>query len=79
MDRDAVVKKVLNLLVSVNQFELGNAELIGVFVKAQGFILSYKIYHDNDGILYEGQVTYDRLRRRSYIISFGKMGFWLSS
>ena len=65
----------MNLLVSVNQAELKNADLVGLFQRSQGFTYYYKIYYQNNGTLYEGEVTYDRLRRRSFILGFRRVGF----
>lgn len=75
MDEDAVAQRVMNLIESVNQFELRNSELMAVYKKRQGFVQEFKVYYEVGDLIYEGHVTYDILRRRSLIRGFGRLGF----
>ena len=75
LEGDAVFQKVNRLLLDVNDEELSSAILWAVFTTHKGFSKVYKIFYNKDGTIYEGHITFDLLRKRSFIISFGKLGY----
>lgn len=75
LKKDRNFEKVSKLLLKLNPGELKDAELEAVFGKMKGLTISYKIYYMKNKSIYEGHVSYDLIRRKSYIISFGKLGY----
>lgn len=65
-----------NLIRSANAGELKSAMVVGAFVKVSSFTKNYQIYYmvENQEI-YAAVVSRDQLRKRTYIISFGKLGY----
>ena len=56
--------------------ELENAVLLGGFFSMQSFTRNYQIYYRMaSGQIYEARVARDLLRKRTYIISFGRISF----
>lgn len=63
----------------INDDELKDAKLVAAFMKGLGFTRQFRIYYSAaDSGTYQGQIRYDILRRRSYIISFGKTNYSLT-
>ena len=75
MDSDPGYFKVKNLIESINDEELEGNGVYAAFAANKGFTRVYKIFYIVDGTLMEGHISYNLLHRRSYIISFGRVGY----